>query len=276
IVKIPMDSKEVAHLALKIEKLRVQQSYGNIMDLLKDLDQAHIPAEQLETTDLVQVLYRLMKTSLDASVKKTVKGLLSKWRREYSKETQKQKKADLKRSEASDKCSPGEPAEPGSSVRSKCVELLFAALRPEPSDEKKAAELARDIEETLHALHSSKKVKYKVCVRSKVANLRNPNNGHLRLDLLSGSLTPVDFARMSSEEMACPELQMLRREYRSRGVSERQLPLTPEGTHTQKIRCRRCGGSECRVMQVSRGDAMTFVSCSGCGQQWYHSGWNCL
>ncbi|XP_075950518.1 transcription elongation factor A N-terminal and central domain-containing protein isoform X2 [Anarhichas minor] len=176
-----------------------------------------------------------------------------------------------------------------SSVRSKCVELLLAALRPELPDGDKAAELAADIERHIHELHKS--IKYKACVRSKVANLRNPKNRHLRRGLLSGSLSPEAFARMSAEEMASAELRQLREEYSSRGVSERQLPRGTEGTRTQKIRCKRCGGSDCRVTQVSRGalflpawvrqsgpdeDAMTFVTCSGCGQQWYHSGWVCL
>ncbi|KAL6115298.1 tceanc [Pungitius sinensis] len=177
-----------------------------------------------------------------------------------------------------------------SSVRSKCVELLLAALRhqlPDGGDE--AAELAGDIERHIHELH--KPAKYKACVRSKVANLRNPKNRHLGRGLLSGSLSAEAFARMSAEEMANAELRQLREAYSSRGVSERQLPRGEEGTPTQKIRCKRCGASDCRVTQVSRGalflpawvrqsgpdeDAVTFVTCSACGQRWYHSGWVCL
>ncbi|KAM4602187.1 transcription elongation factor A N-terminal and central domain-containing protein [Polymixia lowei] len=180
-------------------------------------------------------------------------------------------------------------------VRSKCVQLLLGALCPEApvasEHTEKAAELAREIEQHIHALHRANQVRYKACVRSKVANLRNPNSGHLRQGLIGGSLLPGAFAEMSSEEMAGVELRKLRKEYSSRGVSERQLPQGVEGTPTQKIRCKRCEGSECSVTHVSRGtlflpawvrrggpdeDAMTFVTCSGCGEQWYHSGWVCL
>ncbi|KAM8903863.1 transcription elongation factor A N-terminal and central domain-containing protein isoform 1-T2 [Spinachia spinachia] len=176
-----------------------------------------------------------------------------------------------------------------SSVRPKCVELLLAALRPQLPDGGQAAELAGDIERHIHELHTP--AKYKACVRSKVANLRNPKNRHLGRGLLSGALSAEAFARMSAQEMANAELRQLREEYSSRGVSERQLPRGAEGTPTQRIRCRRCGGSDCRVTQVPRGalflpawvrqsgadeDAMTFVTCSACGQQWYHSGWVCL
>lgn len=59
-----------------------------------------------------------------------------------------------------------------SPVRSKCVQLLLAALRPQLPDGGAAAELAGDIERHIHELH--KPAKYKARVRSKVANLRNP------------------------------------------------------------------------------------------------------
>ncbi|XP_070711961.1 transcription elongation factor A N-terminal and central domain-containing protein [Pempheris klunzingeri] len=331
-----MDAKEIIHCVLQIEKSNADSSYGNILTLLCDLDKLQVTAEQLETTDIVKVLYRLLRTCSDNSVKKTAKSLLSKWKRQYSKGV----KCEKDNPGLSRRVSPPSPGEAGdyhggpaptcdsaaqsvtcaeleassvvakdglrsdpctaestsascisSSVRSKCDQLLLAALCPELPDQGKAAALAQDIEEHIHELHKSSQVKYKACVRSKVANLKNPKNGHLGQGLLSGSLSPEAFARMSSEEMASVELRQLREEYSSRGVSERQLPQGIEGTQTQKIRCRRCGGSDCRVTQVSRGalflpawvrqsgpdeDAMTFVTCSRCGQQWYHSGWVCL
>ncbi|XP_051798110.1 transcription elongation factor A N-terminal and central domain-containing protein isoform X2 [Acanthochromis polyacanthus] len=320
-----MDAKEIVHYALQLEKSNSEGSYGDIKSLLGDLEQSHITAEQLETTDIVKVLYRLLKTCSDESVKKTLKSLLSKWKRQYSKdvkggkgtedpeitssaeEARDGKLSDNFHSDLGQRCDSKEAAEqeatslqakPGlqtsassDSVRSKCVELLLAALQPEPPDGDKAAELAGHIEQHIHKLHKPNQVKYKACVRSKVANLRNPKSRHLRQSLISGSLRPEDFAQMSAQEMAGEELRQLREEYSSKGVSERQLPQGVEGTQTQKIRCKRCGGSDCRVTQVSRGalflpawvrssgpddDAMTFVTCSRCGQQWYHSGWTCL
>ncbi|XP_061629844.1 transcription elongation factor A N-terminal and central domain-containing protein isoform X2 [Phyllopteryx taeniolatus] len=177
------------------------------------------------------------------------------------------------------------------SLRSKCVGLLASALHLEAPDGDKATELAAQVERHVRRIHASDRVKYKACVRSKVANLRNPKNGHLRQGLASGSLTPEAFARMTAEEMACAELRQLREEYSSRGVSERQLPRGPEGTATRRLRCRRCGGFDCTVTRLNRGvlflpawarqggpddPAVTFVTCSRCGQRWYHSGWLCL
>ncbi|XP_026157739.1 transcription elongation factor A N-terminal and central domain-containing protein-like isoform X1 [Mastacembelus armatus] len=338
-----MDAKEIVRCALQIENSRAERSYGDILTLLSDLDKSHITAEQLETTDIVKVLYRLLKTCSDDGVKKTAKSLLSKWKRQYSKDLRRVKCTEdsedprlscrvavqheaadgglfeegdshhasaqtcdsrvdnVKASTSSIVTKDGLQTVPSTAegtsapsdfpcIRAKCVQLLLAAFCPEsPAD--KAAELAEDIEQHIHELHRASHIRYKACVRSKVANLRNPKNGHLRQGLLSGSLTPEAFARMSAEEMASAELRQLREAYSSQGVSERQLPQSAEGTHTQKIRCKKCGGSDCRVTQVSRGalflpawvrqggpdhDAMTFVICSGCGQQWYHSAWVCL
>ncbi|KAM9396274.1 transcription elongation factor A N-terminal and central domain-containing protein isoform 1-T1 [Salvelinus alpinus] len=380
-----MDTKQITHHALQMDKFNRAGNYGNIMPLLTALDNACVTCEQLQGTDIVRVLYRLLKTCSDNSVKKTAKHLLSKWKKLYShpyhisKENGSEEEFTvIGESMLADKAcladrgvlaagagDASKPVELGVScehvvfhtgsedrtltngtkcgrvkgeklsswqaagdsssgsilptlskqsetpattsldtpplckdssdlgLRTKCIQLLLGALDPETSKEAegKTADLARVIEVHIHALHRANQAKYKACIRSKVANLRNPKNGHLRCGLLGGSLGPEVFAGMSVEEMANEELQQLREEYSSRGVSERQLPQGVEGTPTQKLRCRRCEGSDCRVTQVSRGtlflpawvrqatadqDAMTFVTCSKCGEQWYHSGWVCL
>lgn len=292
---------------VQLERACTERNYRDVLDLLGDLDKAAIPAEQLEMTDVVKVLDRLLRTCPDASVRRAAKALLSRWEKQDSKAGDKHSGDTPERPRQSAGVGAGRVHEHTSSsghkrggaaascssswVRSKCVQLLLASLRPEPADEAKAAELAGAIEQHIHECHKSNLLKYKACVRSKVANLRNPNSQHLREGLLSASLLPMAFAQMGAEEMAGAELRQLREEHSSRGVSERQLPQAVEGTLTHKIRCKRCGGTACRVTQVARGalflpswvrrgvpgeDAMTFVTCCGCGAQWYHSSWVCL
>lgn len=61
-------------------------------------------------------------------------------------------------------------------VRKKCIQLLQQALSP-PGDlvnMDTLVTLASDIEAFAHAVHGTYMPKYKACVRSKVANLRNP------------------------------------------------------------------------------------------------------
>ncbi|XP_034030900.1 transcription elongation factor A N-terminal and central domain-containing protein [Thalassophryne amazonica] len=345
-----MDAKQITHYAVQIHKLTTKRNYGTMMTVLGDLDKSCVTSEQMEMTDIVKVLYRLLRTCPDDAVKKTVKHLLAKWKRQYSNRPRvgkylegcedsavstrnlfggddaedntlsaqedsasaqtltcgaegqcvqastveqatyglKSKSQDCTSNNSTNNTSTSSDF---SSVRDKCVQLLLVALRPEQSNENKAAELATEVEHHIHEFHRASPVKYKACVRSKVANLKNPKSDHLRHGLLSGSLSPQAFARMSSEEMASVELRQLREEYTSHGVHEHQLPQGVEGTLTNRIHCKRCSGSDCRVTQVSRGalflpawvrrggpdeDAMTFVTCGACGQQWYHSGWICL
>ncbi|KAG7467577.1 hypothetical protein MATL_G00155230 [Megalops atlanticus] len=175
------------------------------------------------------------------------------------------------------------------------VTLLLQALVPEAVGGAECAPqhmaLAHCIEEHIFTLHSANLPKYKACVRSKVSNLRNPKSPHLRQGLLSAQLGPEAFARMSTMEMADPELRALREVYTAWGIREHQRPLEVEGTPTDKIRCRRCDRFDCRVTQISRGtlfvpgwvhnrgsdvDMMTFVTCAVCGEKWYHSAWTCM
>lgn len=176
-------------------------------------------------------------------------------------------------------------------LRNKCVDLLIQALNPDPTDPELTNHLARTVETHIYSLHGHNSCKYKSCIRSKVANLKNPKNPRLRQGLLTGTLAPEVFARMSAQEMASDELRQLRQGYTAAAISEHQLPQGPEGTATSKVRCQRCEGTDCRVTQISRGtlflpswvkkgsadeETMTFMTCSNCGAQWYHNRWVCL
>ncbi|XP_051558502.1 transcription elongation factor A N-terminal and central domain-containing protein [Myxocyprinus asiaticus] len=386
-----MNSKEIINYATQIEKLHKDGSYEDIIYLLTDLNNTTVTLEQLQTTDIVYVLYKLLKFCPVVSVKKFAKGLLSKWKKLYSShaiknnkgsgenkgpETHKLPNSDVhsetppvtngvqhlnqkvkeKRiftcntvnQDISDislcsvhlpsekRCSEKEPGEsvelqcegesftsdtvshradkdedflsslpqntnqPSTSsdpmdLRSKFVLLILQALTPNQQIDSyqtdKLTALALEIETCVYTIHGRNQPKYKSCLRSKVANLRNPKNPHLRQGLISGNLTPDVFARMSTEEMAGEELRQLRKGYTTLGISEHQLPHTVEGTPTHKVRCRRCEALDCRVTQISQGvlflpswvrsvsaddDAMTFVTCANCGEQWYHSSWVCL
>lgn len=294
------NTKEILHCVLQIEKLNAERSYSDMLVLLGDLDKHHITSEQLETIDIVQILYRILKSCKDVTVKKTVKSILAKWKKEYSKERREigecSTSTRLTDAYCKDETFTKQDYKPEnasisnnySTVRSKCVHLLMSAISQEPSDHDKASNLAKNIETHIHKLHKSNQAKYKTCIRSKLANLKNTKSAHLREGLLNGSLSPQVFAQMSTEEMANSELRRLRQEYSAQSVNERQLPQNIEGTRTEKIRCKSCDGMDCRVAQVSRGtlflptwvkqsgpddDSMTFVTCNRCGQQWYHNNW---
>uniref|UniRef100_A0A8B9TR27 Transcription elongation factor A N-terminal and central domain containing n=1 Tax=Anas platyrhynchos TaxID=8839 RepID=A0A8B9TR27_ANAPL len=179
-------------------------------------------------------------------------------------------------------------------LRYKCADLLYKAMSDSAKDKEetdKWLELSKEVEEHIFALHSKNDKKYKNCIRSKVSNLKNPKNSHLRCNLFSGSLSPKAFAEMTVMEMASDELKQLRALYTESSVQEHQLPQVINGTQTNKIKCRRCEKFDCTVTMIARGtlflpgwvrntnpdeQMLTYVICNECGEQWYHSRWVCL
>ncbi|XP_042316545.1 transcription elongation factor A N-terminal and central domain-containing protein isoform X2 [Sceloporus undulatus] len=179
-------------------------------------------------------------------------------------------------------------------VRCKCTQLLYEALTVSSTsneENEKHHKIAEEIEEHVFALYASNDRKYKNCIRSKVSNLKNPKNSHLKHNLCSGVLSPKRFADMSAMEMAHDELKQLRASYTESALREHQLPQRISGTPTNKIKCRRCENFDCTVTVIARGalflpswvrntnpdeQMMTYVICNECGEQWYHSRWNCL
>ncbi|GCC38769.1 transcription elongation factor A N-terminal and central domain-containing protein isoform X2 [Chiloscyllium punctatum] len=177
-------------------------------------------------------------------------------------------------------------------VRAKCIELLFQALVGSETADARVVEMwqsiANKVEQFIYTLHMNNDKRYKACIRSRIANLKNPQNPHLRQKILSGEVTPQMFAEMSVMDMASDELKQLRASYTSSGVQEHQLPHGLEGTKTNKIRCKRCEKFNCTVTAIARGtlflpgwvcnrnsdeQMMTFVICNECGEKWYNSGW---
>lgn len=343
-----MDSKEMTHHAIQLEKLHKNGDYEEVSSLLLDLNSRTVTLEQLQSTDIARIVYQLLKSCPVSSVRRTAKGLLSKWKKQYgsqhehknsqTKECEPESKAEAPLSvpktqphlerKVNDgqivECSQSSvdsdqlssegpilskktqgtlsvlPPQPSSStdstaLRNKCVELLLQALNPaqktDSEDASHFSTIAQAIENNIYALHGQNQVKYKSCLRSRLANLKNSKNPHLRQGLLTGTLAPEVFTRMSVEEMAGEELRRLRQGYTEAAISEHQLPQGLEGTTTTKVRCRRCQGMDCRVTQIPRGtlflpswvkgsnadeQAMTFMTCAGCGEQWYHNRWVCL
>ncbi|XP_027544934.1 transcription elongation factor A N-terminal and central domain-containing protein isoform X2 [Neopelma chrysocephalum] len=179
-------------------------------------------------------------------------------------------------------------------LRCKCTDLLYKALIGSAKDEEetvKCLELSKEIEKHIFALHAKNDKKYKNCIRSKISNLKNPKNCHLKHNLFTGTLSPKAFAEMTVMEMASDELKQLRALYTESSVQEHQLPQVINGTQTNKIKCRRCEKFDCTVTVIARGtlflpswvrntnpdeQMLTYAICNECGEQWYHSRWICL
>ncbi|XP_049728391.1 transcription elongation factor A N-terminal and central domain-containing protein [Elephas maximus indicus] len=348
---------QIAARAALIEQLIAKRNFEDIGNHLTELEMIHVTKEHLQETDVVRVVYRVLKHCPTVTLKKKAKCLLSKWRALYrmthckpidnpqltpmsgNKEENSGHSHDPSQDEIMDVSSSNpwpsfqdvaeaiemivpansavhvvpkeghcsgcdltptgkESSEslvgPTTPLRTKSIELLYKALTSSSTDLPKAdlwQKFAREIEEHIFALYSGNLKKYKTCIRSKVSNLKNPRNSHLQQNLLSGTMSPREFAAMTVLEMANQELKDLRAAYTESSIQEHRLPQELDGTPTNKIKCRRCEKYNCKVTVIARGalflpswvrnsnpdeQMMTYVICNECGEQWYHSKWVCL
>ncbi|KAM9578016.1 transcription elongation factor A N-terminal and central domain-containing protein [Trichechus inunguis] len=348
---------QIAARAALIEQLMANRNFEDLGNHLTELETIHVTKEHLQETDVVRVVYRVLKHCPAVAWKKKAKCLLSKWKALYKTthfkpmnnpqlsptSGNKEENSGLSHDPSQDEildisssnswlssqdtgkaiemigpansavhvapkeghCSGCDPTPTGKEsseslvaptmpVRTRCIELLYEALTSSSTDPSKAdlwQKFAREIEEHIFALYSRNLKKYKTCIRSKVSNLKNPRNSHLQQNLLSGTMSPREFAAMTVLEMANQELKELRAAYTESSIQEHRLPEGLDGTPTNKIKCRRCEKYNCKVTVIARGtlflpswvrnsnpdeQMMTYVICNECGEQWYHSKWVCL
>ena len=100
-------------------------------------------------------------------------------------------------------------------------------------DEEQANRLAVAIEKELYSFTASPGFAacgrdYKAKYRSLFFNLKDKNNVSLRARLVSGELEPYDLVRLSHEELANPELQIINKEMRKRSIHNSVLTVEEE------------------------------------------------
>lgn len=164
-----------------------------------------------------------------------------------------------------------------SEVRIKCRQLLCEALKKplakefmqEPFLEEEI--LAGRIEECIYQEFKSTDMKYKNRLRSRVANLGDPKNPYLRLNVLRGDIAPEKIAKMTAEEMASDELKREREKYTREAINDHQMSLTG-GTNSSEIKCPACKKFNVTYNQVQTRSAdepmTTFCYCNECGKRW--------
>nr|XP_020750577.1 transcription elongation factor A N-terminal and central domain-containing protein isoform X2 [Odocoileus virginianus texanus]XP_020750578.1 transcription elongation factor A N-terminal and central domain-containing protein isoform X2 [Odocoileus virginianus texanus]XP_020750579.1 transcription elongation factor A N-terminal and central domain-containing protein isoform X2 [Odocoileus virginianus texanus]XP_020750580.1 transcription elongation factor A N-terminal and central domain-containing len=351
------DKNQITARVSLIEQLMSQRNFEDLGNHLTALETLHVTPEHLQETEVVRVVYRVLKNCPTAALKQKAKHLLSEWKALYkytlckpegspkqfppggSQEENQGLPPDPNQEEVvrsssrynslftsqdvagavetivpEDSCGGAEPKavpvstqdpqstdlaasgqpDPAVPVRARCTELLYEALTASSPGQPRAHvwhNLAQEIEAHIFALHPKNLQKYKTCIRSKVANLKNPHNSHLQQNLLSGTTSPREFAEMTTMEMASQELKQLRASYTKSALREHYLPQVVEGTPTRKIKCKRCEKFNCQVTIIPRGtlflpswvrnsspdeEMMTYVICNECGEQWYHNKWVCL
>jgi len=163
----------------------------------------------------------------------------------------------------------------GDKTRDRCIELIYDALALEsgaPND--LIAQRAVAIEKAVADELGTSTGGYKAKIRSLFVNLKDKNNPSLRESVVSGDISPIKFANMTSEEMASGERQAANRRivednlFNSLGAAEQQA-------ETDAFQCGRCKQRKCRYRQAQTRSAdepmTTFVTCTVCNNRWKFS-----
>ncbi|XP_078671358.1 uncharacterized protein LOC144911306 [Branchiostoma floridae x Branchiostoma belcheri] len=157
-------------------------------------------------------------------------------------------------------------------VRETCRKLLAQAFERETHNIQLVRELANSIEDHIFSEFKNTGTKYKNRVRSRIANLKDPQNPELRRRLVQGDITPQQMATMSAQEMASEEVKKFRRQVSEESIQRRQVPHA-DGTMTDMFKCENCGRENCcynqyRGFSADGPIASPFVFCMDCGNRW--------
>jgi transcription elongation factor S-II len=206
-----------------------------------------------ETITLAKSLIKAWKKLLDTGDKKKVEVESSSAREERSKAEQRDKERSSSKGSFT-----------GDEVRSRCRDLLLAAIRgeelPEGVTGARCEELATNLEESIFNQFKQTNPKYKNQVRSRVFNLKDKKNSGLREGLLMGSITAQRLAVMTSGEMASDEVKQQREAFIKEGINDSALAIA-EGTKSGLIKCGGCGKSNTTYHQAqTRLGAMPLIN----------------
>ena len=158
-------------------------------------------------------------------------------------------------------------------IRVKCIEMLYGALATASQvDGKRILSKADAIETAVFMDHGDTvDAKYKARIRSLVSNLKDRGNIELRESLLSGSLQPSRFSKMTPEEMMSNDLKKKVEEAIKDSIQE-ATTATDNQSETDMFRCGKCKQRKTKYYQMQTRSAdepmTTFVTCINCDNRW--------
>ncbi|KAL5456961.1 hypothetical protein EMCRGX_G034190 [Ephydatia muelleri] len=167
-------------------------------------------------------------------------------------------------------------ASSGDPSRDKCRELLTKALQKGYKDitiveETKFHNLGAQIEQCIFAEFKDTGNKYKMRIRSRVANLGDPKNPELRRSVICGEISVGQISTMTAEQMASDSLKNLRQKLTTDAIRDAQISAGG-GTKTDLLKCSKCKKRNCSYTQAQTRSAdepmTTFAYCNDCGHRW--------
>ena len=293
------NEEEVLKIAKKLDKMASKKITDNALDILTALKDIPISLETLQKTRIGMSVNNVRKQTSNDEVAAMAKQLIKGWKKllpsdsskksddkgkehavKISKSSDKTEQSQSKMNNDNDHVAPDDECTEimttDNPVRDKCRELLLKGLltgsgEPTALHTSRCTFLAAAIETAIHNEFRNTNIKYKNRIRSRFSNLKDTKNSSLRMNVLSGVVSPERLAKMTAEEMASDEMKKQREQFEKESINDHQMS-TNEGTVTDMFTCGRCKGKQCTYTQLqtrSSDEPMTtFVFCNQCGNRW--------
>lgn len=257
-------------------------------DIIASLQHLPVTPEGLHKSRACSVVRKVLKKSReDKKLVPAATKLLESWKRPCKPPVMQEKSAKThKRKEGKEAAMSSSVPGPASSrieesiycidsiVREKSISLLSNVLSKGLSnavDKNRINSIAALIEEYIFAEFNDTGNKYKMRIRSRVANLGDVKNPELRQKVISGEIPPAQIATMTAEEMASDVVKKLRAELTKDAIRDAQAPERVS-TSTDLLKCPACKKRNCSYTQAQTlsGDEpmTTFAYCNECGHRW--------
>lgn len=290
-----MDTKEIKSTVSNLEKALDDVTILKLLNILKE---GVRPSEKLLRETKVGVAVNKFRTNNNGEINSLVKEMISKWRDAVQHEKNSKKKAPAVvpppsvpksttngngASEANKPTHPRNPKIDGviinmydNSTRNASVSALYTALAIERNDKSShILTIATEIEsEVFKSEYLAVNDNYRNKLRTFTMNLRNKKNPDLRGRILSGSILPSVFTKMSPNEMAPDALKKEIEKLNKQNLFDAQ-GATEKRAVTDRFTCGKCKHKKVSYYQMQTRSAdeplTTFCTCENCGNRWKFS-----
>ncbi|KAI1262835.1 transcription elongation factor [Xylariaceae sp. FL1019] len=162
-----------------------------------------------------------------------------------------------------------------SKIRNNCIGVIYNGLAYRSREPTQTVMIkAQEVEAAGFKFYNGEGNAYREKIRSLFANLKNPNNGDLRKNVMSGLITPDKFVSMSSKELLSDEQRKNDAVLEKENMKKAQVPMA-EKSVSDSLECSNCKKKMVSYTQAQTRSAdepmTTFCECMNCGKRWKFS-----
>lgn len=159
-----------------------------------------------------------------------------------------------------------------SDIRNNCVGVLYNGLAYRSTDSVEVVVAkAVEVEAAAFKHFKGEGAEYKSKIKSLFSNLKVKSNRELGRRVMSGEIAPVEFVKMSQDELKSQEHKERDSKLEKENMNKAQV-AQPEKSISDALTCGKCGQKKVSYSQAQTRSAdepmTTFCECLSCGNRW--------